>query len=162
VAAEKEGREERMTSMQTSIEAVRKSVVVSCPVERAFEVFTREIGTWWPKHTHSIGEEKIVEVVFEERIGGRIVERLDDGTEGEWGRLVTWDPPEHFVMSWYPGREPSQATELEVRFSPEGEGTRVELEHRGWEILGQRASEIRSSYESGWSTVLGYYTEVLA
>jgi hypothetical protein len=45
-----------MNSMQTSVEAVRKSLVVNCDVERAFEVFTREIGSWWPLDTHSIGE----------------------------------------------------------------------------------------------------------
>ena len=75
-----------MSSMQTSLEAVRKSLVVDCGPERAFEVFTREIGTWWPKHTHSIGGDQIVEVVFEERVGGRIFERHSDGGEGEWGR----------------------------------------------------------------------------
>ena len=61
-----------MSSMQTSVEAVRKSLVVECSLERAFEVFTREIGTWWPKHTHSIGHEQIVEIVFEERVAGRV------------------------------------------------------------------------------------------
>ena len=33
-----------MSSMQTSIEAVRKSLVVNCDQQHAFEVFTREIG----------------------------------------------------------------------------------------------------------------------
>ena len=149
-----------MSSMQTSVEAVRKSLVVECSLERAFEVFTREIGTWWPKHTHSIGHEQIVEVVFEERVAGRIFERLDNGIEGEWGRVLVWEPPARFSMSWYPGHDPSEATELEVRFSPEGDGTRVDLEHRGWEIFAARGSEIRDNYDTGWGEVLGYYTEV--
>ena len=61
-------------------------------------------------------------------------------------------------MSWYPGHDDSQATELEVRFSAEGAATRVDLEHRGWEILGARAPEARTSYDGGWTTVLGHYS----
>lgn len=150
-----------MSSTRTSVDAVWKRLAVDCSPRRAFEVFTREIGTWWPKHTHSIGEEKVVEIVFEERLGGRVFERLDDGTEGEWGRILAWEPPARFLMSWYPGHDASEATELEVRFSPEGDGTRVELEHRGWELVGERALERRNNYDSGWSRVLGYYTEFL-
>jgi hypothetical protein len=53
----------------------------------------------------------------------------------------------------------SPATDLEVRFSPEGDGTRVELTHGGWERYGDRADESFGSYNSGWDTVLGRYVE---
>ena len=47
--------------------------------------------------------------------------------------------------------DPSEATELEVRFSRGGDGTRVDLEHRGWEIFGgARAQETRDNYDNGW------------
>lgn len=150
-----------MSSAQTAVEAVRKSLVVKCSPERAFEVFTREIGSWWPLHQYSIGGDEITEVVFEERVGGRIFERHSDGGEGEWGRVLAWEPPSRFVMSWYPGSDPSKATELEVRFAAEGDATRVGLEHRGWEILGERAAESRANYDSGWGGVLGYYERKL-
>jgi hypothetical protein len=64
-------------------------------------------------------------------------------------------------MSWYPGHDSSQATELEVRFAADGDGTRVDLVHRGWEILAERAQEARSGYDSGWGDVLSYYTRHL-
>ncbi len=149
-----------MTSTQT-IEALRKSVSVKCDPERAFEVFTTQIGSWWPVRMFSIGESKVTEVVFEEHVGGRIFERHDDGGEGEWGRVLAWEPPHRFVMSWYPGHAASEATELEVRFTAEGESTRVDLEHRGWERFGDQALERRSGYDSGWGSVLGYYTAAL-
>jgi uncharacterized protein YndB with AHSA1/START domain len=151
-----------MSSPQTAVEAIRKTVVVKCDPARAFEVFTREIGTWWPTHTHSIGGDTVTEVVFEEHPGGRVFERHSGGGEGEWGRVLEWDPPRRLVMSWYPGHDASEATELEVRFAAEGEGTRVDLEHRGWEILGERAPQTRESYDSGWGEVLGHYTKALA
>jgi uncharacterized protein YndB with AHSA1/START domain len=151
-----------MSSMQTGIEAVRKNLIVNCSPERAFEVFTREIGSWWPTHTyHSIGQDKIAEVVFEEKVGGRIFERHHDGTEGDWGSVLVWEPPTRFVMKWHPDQDESHATELEVRFSAEGDGARVELEHRGWEIYADEAEKTQRSYDTGWGEVLEYYVRKL-
>src|SRR5439155_9833265 len=110
----REREEDEVTDAQTAIEPVHKSVVVRCSPDRAFEVFTREIGTWWPLGTHSIGENTITEVVFEEQVGGRIFERHEGGAEAEWGRVLAWEPPVRFTMSWYPGHDPAEATELEV------------------------------------------------
>ena len=146
-----------MSSAQTAVDAVRKSLMVECSPERAFEVFTREIGSWWPTRTHSIGGDEVAEVVFEQGVGGRIFERHSGGGEGEWGRVLAWNPPHRFAMTWHPGHDPSQATELEVRFTPEAGGTRVDLEHRGWEILAERAAESRAGYDAGWGEVLTHY-----
>ena len=146
-----------MSSAQTTIEAVKKTLVVKCSPERAFEVFTREIGSWWPTGQYSIGGDKITEVVFEEHAGGRVFERHSDGEEGEWGRVLAWEPPHRFVMSWHPGRDAAESTELEVTFASEGDGTRLELEHRGWEARGEQAVEARAGYDGGWPTVLGYF-----
>ena len=146
-----------MTSTQTTVEAIRKSLVVNCSVERAFDVFTREIQSWWPLGKYSIGGDTITEVVVEEQVGGRIFERHSNGGEGDWGRVLAWEPPHRFAMTWHPGHDASQATELEVRFTGEGDGTRVDLEHHGWEILGARAAEARTGYDAGWGEVLDCY-----
>ena len=45
-------------------------------------------------------------------------------------------------------------TELEIRFTPEGSKTRVDLEHRGWDD-----PEGRANYGPGWDFVLGRYSE---
>ncbi len=42
---------------------------------------------------------------------------------------------------------------------PDGAGTRVELEHRGFERLGERGEVARASYDGGWPTVLGRFVE---
>ena len=151
-----------MTGTETAIDPVRKSLRVACTPERAFELFTAKIGTWWPTHSHSIGGEQVVGVVFEGRLGGRIFERHSDGGEGEWGQVLEWDAPHRFVMSWYPGHDPDESTELEVRFEPDGDGARVELEHRGWERRGQRAREMREGYDNGWNSVLEGFVTVVA
>ena len=45
-----------------------------------------------------------------------------------------------------------------MRFLPEGEATRVELEHRGWENVELDGPAKRGNYETGWDAVLGEYT----
>lgn len=135
-----------------------KEVVVAVPAERAWTVFIDEIGAWWPVATHSIEPERVKEIAFEGRDGGRIVERWDDGTEWSWGEVDVWDPPRRVRFSWHPSRAPAASTEVEVTFTPEADGTRVRLEHRNWELLGPRARELRAGYDRGWDFVLGRYT----
>jgi uncharacterized protein YndB with AHSA1/START domain len=137
---------------------VYKQVVVNRPHEDAFELFTAGLASWWPFETHSPADEPPEEVVFEERVGGRVYDRLASGEEHEWATVSEWEPPKRFVLDWHVGQgRPS--TELEVRFEPEDGGTRVELEHRGWERYGEAAGEAYRSYEGGWDTVLGRYVE---
>jgi hypothetical protein len=64
-------------------------------------------------------------------------------------------------MSWSPGTDPAKATELAVSFAAEGDGTRVDLVHSGWEILAERGQERRNRHDGGWQTVLGHYTRHL-
>ncbi len=139
----------------TTTDAIRKSVTVAAPVEDAFRVFTDGIGSWWPVATHSMGHEKTETAVFERGTGGRIYERHADGTEVPWGTVVTWEPPERVVFAWG-----LNGSEIEVRFTPGGEGTRVALEHRGWDRL--EDAQGRGSYDEGWDVVLGEYVRVAA
>lgn len=136
-------------------------------VERAFGVFTEEMGAWWPLETHSIAvdqglEQRAETLRVETRQGGRIEEVLDDGSTRGWGGIDEWEPPSRVVFSWKPNDLPTPPTEVEVRFSAEGQGTRVDLEHRGWERLGGVAEEIHPLYssEGGWTMVLGRYANL--
>ena len=144
-------------TQETSERVVEKSVTVSVPVERAFEVFTAEIGTWWPLRTHAVDTERSETVVMEGRVGGRLFERTPTGEEHVWGTLVGWEPPNRIVYSWHPGREEETAQEVEITFSPEGEGTRVDIRHYGWEKLGDRLEETVASYNEGWDKVIAVY-----
>lgn len=136
------------------LEPLLKSVTVSCPVELAFEVFTSRIGSWWPLGQYSIGQERARDCAIDPRVGGEVYELADDGERSPWGRVLAWDPPNRFAMTWHPGREADSAQEVEVRFLEAPEGTRVELEHRGWAALGEKAREAREGYAGGWDHVL--------
>jgi uncharacterized protein YndB with AHSA1/START domain len=136
---------------------IRKSVEVGVPVETAFRVFTEQAGSWWPLATKSVGQEEAVDLIFEPEVDGRVYERLRNGDEHEWGRILAWEPPHRLALTWHPGRGPETSQEVEVRFSPVDGGARLELEHRGWERLVATAEEIPEHYVSGWDAVLAEF-----
>ena len=146
-------------STQAEDLTVRKSVTVNCSQERAFDVYTAGISSWWPLETHSMGGERAVEAVFEPGVDGRLFERMAGGEEHEWAKVLVWEPPHRFVIDWHVNPD-NPPTEVEVTFSAEGDRTRVDLEHRGWERFGDRASEASGSYNSGWESVLARFVPV--
>lgn len=138
-----------------------KELTVAAPVEKAWAVFTDEIGSWWPVESHSIEPERVREVVFEARVGGRIVERWHDGTEYSWGEVELCEPPHRVRFSWHPRKDPDPATQVVVTFTAAGDATNVRLEHRGWERLGDDGAEARAQYDPGWDFVLGRYGDAI-
>lgn len=146
-------------SQQRTEAVVRKSVTVARPVDEAFRLYTEGIARWWPLETHSVAEKDADTAVFEAREGGRLYERAKNGQEHLWGTILVWDPPSRIVHTWHPGHGAETAQEVELRFLPDGEGTRVELVHSGWEKLGERMERTMASYESGWDFVLGRFVE---
>jgi uncharacterized protein YndB with AHSA1/START domain len=143
------------------IEVVRKTVTVDCAVEEAFRVFTADAISWWPVESHSI-HQTVSEVVFEPREGGEVYEVSESGERGHWATVLEWDPPARLVLAWNILNAEAEPTEVEVRFLPEGGGTRVELEHRGWERVAEAGIEKRDNYDTGWDFVLGKYVDRLA
>ena len=137
------------------LDPVIKTVEVSLSPERAFRAFTDGLDRWWPKSTRSVSGERTASCVIEPRVGGAVYEVRDDGETFPWGRILRWSPPHGFTMSWHPGRPEAQAQEVELRFVEIETGTRVELEHRGWELLGAEAQRVRSAYDGGWEPLLG-------
>jgi uncharacterized protein YndB with AHSA1/START domain len=150
--------------------AVRHAVSVDAPPERAFAVFAERMGDWWPRgHTLTPGVER-EDVVVEPRAGGRWYERNAAGAECDWGRVLAWEAPRRMLLAWHLDAEwefdpePARASEVEVTFSARGGGTRVELEHRGFERHGERGGEIAEGVGSdgGWPEVLAAYAELAA
>ena len=134
----------------TMAEAIRKTVLVDFTPEEAFDLFTARIAKWWPASSHSYGGDEVTDVVFEGKLGGRVYEVTPAG-ERDWARVREWEPPHRFVIDWLIG---DGGTEVEVTFAPEGPGSRVVLEHRGFE-----PGESRSNYDAGWDVVLAPFVE---
>ncbi len=144
------------------IEPLRMSFDVNCPVDHAFDVWTRRTSTWWPP-SHTVTGEQGLQVVFEGRPGGRIFERTVMGREVEWGEVTVWEPPRRLCYLWHIRTDRADATEVEIRFSRRGEtATRIDIEHRGWERLGARGPGWRDANKSGWNGVLPHFVAVFS
>jgi uncharacterized protein YndB with AHSA1/START domain len=152
-------------STQSTAAPVRTQVVVQAPIQRAFDVFTQEMKSWWPGD-HHIGQGELSEMVFEARVGGRIYDRNTDGGECTWARVLAYEPPERVVFSWDISpqweieSDPDRTSEVEVRFIAESDArTRVELEHRGLERHGEGWEGMGAAVGSpdGWPKTLEAY-----
>lgn len=136
-------------------DALTRWVAVRCPPAQAFQLFTAGLGRWWPLASISVFEADASHCVLEGRAGGRVYEVSRTGGEALWGTVLLYEPPRRLTFSWHPGRPPTSAQEVSLIFHPSEGGTRVELNHHGWEFLGPRALETRRRYEGTWDELLG-------
>jgi len=141
--------------------AIRKSVTVQAPIDRAFAVFASRMGEWWHKE-HSIAKGTTqADVVIEPREGGRWYEKGADGSEHQWGRVAVFDPPKRLVLVWQLTREfdfdPDFETIVEVQFEEQRGATLVRFEHRHLERMGADAVEMLEGMDGGWGTLLDLF-----
>src|SRR6185436_18715353 len=115
------------------------SLRVRSTPERAFEAFTNEIGLWWrPNRLFAFTAGPPGRLSFEPGIGGRLIETRPDGETFEIGRITAWEPGRLLAFSWRQASfAPDQVTQVEIRFEPVGDETRITVEHRGWDCVPQ-------------------------
>jgi uncharacterized protein YndB with AHSA1/START domain len=144
----------------------RSSVSVPVAPERAFAAFAEELGAWWPPE-YTWSQRVLEDIGIEPGEGGMCFERGPYGFRCDWGRVVAWEPPSRLVFTWQispsrvPDPDPERASSVEVTFADDGDGTRVELVHGGFELHGEGAESDASAMASeyGWDMILGRYAE---
>ena len=152
----------------STVEPIRKSVVVNTGVDRAFALFIDRFDATKPRE-HNLLSVPIAETVFEPRVGGYIYDIGIDGSRCEWSRVLVYEPPSRVVFSWDIGptwqleSDPAKTSEVEVRFTAESDDrTLVELEHRhldrhgiGWQAVADGVDG-----DAGWPLYLSRYVDV--
>lgn len=142
--------------------AVRLEIVVDVPQHQAFTVFTEQFDVIKPRD-HNLLPVEIAESVFETHVGGHVYDRGVDGSVCRWARVLAFDPPERFVISWDIDLHwrlepnPERCSEVEVRFIPLGaDRTRVELCHRHLDRHGDGWPRFRSALtaDNAWPIFL--------
>jgi uncharacterized protein YndB with AHSA1/START domain len=148
-----------------SIAPIVRTVEVKARPERAFELFTRRFGDWWPKGRTPAASPHVA-VVLEPRVDGRWFEVDAEGAETQWGKVLVWDPPGRLVLAWQLNTrfdyDPDLVTEVELTFAHRDGGTRVTLEHRNLERFGADAEGVASRLGGGWPGFLGEYAAYVA
>src|SRR3954447_250524 len=117
--------------------AIRKTIEVNAPIDRAFSVFAARMGDWWHKE-HSLAKGTTQkDVVIQPRAGGRWYEIGADGSGHEWGKGIAYDPPRRLLLAWQLTRDfaydPDFETAVEVKFEERDGKTVVHFEHRNLE-----------------------------
>lgn len=135
-----------------------KTVVVACDAAMAFDVFARETSSWWPLDGHAVSarDGKAAQAVtIEPQVGGAVYETMYDGARAEWGEVLEYAPGARLVITWHPGTNADNPTQVAVDFADvDGGKCRVTLTHSGWENWAEKAEEMRGNYNSGWDFVL--------
>lgn len=144
-----------------TVAPIKKQLLVEAPAERAFRVFTANMGAWWPRD-HHVGKSPMTDCVVEPKVGGRWFEKCEDGSESMWGKVLAWDPPKRVVLAWQLNAQfaydESFVTEVEVTFTAEGpQRTRVAFEHRNLERFGAMGEEMKKQMDPGWTGILEGY-----
>ena len=113
---------------------------VPLPPEQAFDAFVQQMDVWWPRRgvfPYSFAPEttRPLHIRFEGKLGGRYYETFADESEYDIGTISAWNPPAALAYSW---RDPTWegSTEIRLRFTPEGEATRVTYTQDGFASAG--------------------------
>ena len=143
-------------------EPLRVTLDLDCPATHAFTTWTSRFGDWWPV-THTVTGDPAADVVLEPQQGGRILERLPDGTEVDWGEVTAWEPPHRLAYLWHIRRDRADATDVELVFTDLEPGRcRLDITHSGWERLGAEADTWRDANRGGWAGLLPHFVDAVS
>lgn len=135
-----------------------KTIIVPTTPQLAFDVFTRDIGKWWPGETHSLSVAKgdvPRAITVKAGIGGEIEETCCDGSRAIWGVITAWEPGIRVGFTWQLAHPPVAHTHVSVSFEEHPPGCRITLTHDGWDEQAPGARERHEGYVTGWDFVFG-------
>ena len=139
-------------------------VTVKASPKDAFALFTDDIGLWWRRDTPYWNDrDRGVSIRLEPGVGGRFIEvyDLETGSGMEVGHVTVWEPGRRLALTWTQVGWPHGAsTEVDITFEPVADGTRVQLEHTGFERV-EGAVDFLAGYDAGWKEILGWFAEHL-
>lgn len=146
-----------MRSTTSTDATVRTSLEVAAPPERAFEVFTAGMTSWW-NPDHHVLPGTLTRMGVEPHVGGALWEEMDTGESCVWGRVLVWDPPRTFAFSWLVGPDwgvpapDAPGSRVTVTFTPTDGGTLVDLVHSELDAHGEGWENVRRGVgaDGGW------------
>jgi uncharacterized protein YndB with AHSA1/START domain len=150
---------------ETSAYAVRTVVTVPVSAQRAFDTFTDGLAGWWMREYTWSGPDALVDIGIEPAPGGKAYEIGPYGFRLDWGRVLTWSPPDRVHLTWQIGADrvpvpdPGHGSEIEVTFVPSGRNTVVTVDHRHFDRHGDDAEGYRDALTAGWQELVSRYAD---
>lgn len=129
-------------------EVLVRSMVLRCPVEHAFRVFTEKVDLWWPR-----GHRRFADGTLR-LTDAALVDRSPAGEVWTMAEVVESTPPRRLVLDWFPG-SPAAPTRVEVGFAAVPEGTEISIAHRALTAGAMASWPGRAAqFAGGWEAVL--------
>ena len=139
-----------------AMEPIRQSLVVDASPVLAFEVFTLGMGSWWDAG-YSPDPDSFGGIAIGPEVGAP-VSMVHGDSSYQWGTVTLWEPGGRYGQTFWLAMDPAHPSSLDVTFSAEGPGARVDFEHGGW-------TDDNASYREkygDWSHLLGRYAEAVS
>ncbi len=138
--------------------SIRHEVVVPAAPVEAFDAWVEHLGRWWPAGCAPAAG-PFQDAVVEPRVGGRVYLVHPALGEVEWGRVLAVARGALVVHTSVLGQDAEHPSRIGVQFVPLDEGgTRVELEHGGWDAENER---FRATF-THWPHILARYAAFVA
>jgi uncharacterized protein YndB with AHSA1/START domain len=142
----------------------RAEIFVRRAPEAAFRAFVHELSSWWPAE-YTWSQDALVRIAIEPKLHGACFEIGPHGFRCDWGRITAFREPVALCFLWQisarrePVPDPRKASEVDVRFRQDPDGTRVGLVHGGFENHGDDGGWYRDAMasEMGWPKILEAY-----
>ena len=142
----------------TDRETARVTTFVELSPSDAFEVFTEEVDLWWRRGPRFRAGGPTSELRFERDAQGRRLVEQSGNERFEIGRVRVWEPGKRLVLDYRQRNfAKEEKTEIEIRFEVSGEGTRVTLEHRGWDAIDGKHPARHGLTGEAFSSMIGLF-----
>ena len=129
---------------------ITRTVLLAKPPAESFALFTERASDWWPAdRRHTKDPNSVITLAST----GRFSER-SGAHEVQLGKVRVWDPPRRLLLDWFPGTDAEHPTEVEITFTPEGDGTRVTVQHRPLPVSAALFEGRAPRYDASWEMVL--------
>jgi uncharacterized protein YndB with AHSA1/START domain len=121
------------------------SLLVQLAPAEAWRRFVVDFAIWWPREHCFCGPDNLARVWLDDHAGGTWGEVTKAGTHTSWGSVLHMEPPRHLELGWQMDARPVpwipepdhlRASRVDIRFEPEGDGTRITVTHKDFSAHG--------------------------
>ena len=100
---------------------------------------------------HRLGRKRGSRSLSNPRSAGESSSELPTVSSTIGGEILTWDPPRALSYRWFISGGPTDATDVAITFTAEGESTTVAIQQTGWERLKADGPKKRAANQRGWN-----------